>query len=78
MRDFAELERFSVFPNPASEVLNVRVDLNVAADIAAELYDATGRRVATRGYGDQAAGTLQVRLPLNDLPEGCLLPAPAR
>ena len=70
VRDFAELERFSVFPNPASEVLNVRVDLNVAADVAAELYDATGRRVATRGYGDQAAGTLQVRLPLNDLPEG--------
>lgn len=41
-----------VFPNPFSEVTNVRLNLEEAQDVKIEVYNSVGKMVATRNYGN--------------------------
>ncbi len=70
VRDFVELDRFAVFPNPATDVLNLRIDLHAATPVGTELFDATGRRVLQRDFGQLSAGEQQLQLPVAGLPRG--------
>ena len=70
VRDFAELDRLSVYPNPASDRLNIAYQLTMGSDVAVELYDATGRRLLIRELGMQHAGAQLAVLPVGDLVTG--------
>ena len=52
----------SVYPNPASQEMNVRFTLASSADARIELYDVRGRRVELRRVGSLGPGRHQIEL----------------
>ncbi len=70
VRDFKELGALSIYPNPASDVLNFSYQLTTANAVVIELFDVTGRQLRVRDYGTQSAGENLAVLPVADLVAG--------
>jgi hypothetical protein len=49
----AALEDLNVYPNPTSGLLELRLELENATELSAEVYDLTGRRMLTKTLGQQ-------------------------
>jgi ELWxxDGT repeat protein len=60
-----EKYHFEVFPNPVSDVLNIKYDFNDNNNIEVLLYDQTGRLLLT-----QTINSTQTSLNISDLPKG--------
>ena len=67
-----EVETLSVFPNPASDVVNLEIGMPAASDAAIRVYDLTGRTVSTMQV-NLAAGEQRLALPVGSLPVGTYL-----
>jgi hypothetical protein len=52
----------TVFPNPFSEVTNLKLDLDEVSEVSLEVFNALGQRVASRAYGELSG---EVLLPFN-------------
>jgi transforming growth factor-beta-induced protein len=63
----------SVYPNPASELINIRFELTEESEISLEMYDMLGQqvRIVNQGYAYEGSHTLQ--FPVNDLESGMYL-----
>jgi hypothetical protein len=68
----------SFYPNPASSVLNIDVDLPASTKVNIELYDISGRKILASSQAVRASGNRQLTLDLNGVVEGiyfCVLDA---
>ncbi len=54
--------RLTLAPNPSAGPVTLRLDLDAAADVVVETFDALGRRVGRQSLGRRPAGPLAVRL----------------
>ncbi|MEM0962496.1 MAG: T9SS type A sorting domain-containing protein [Bacteroidota bacterium] len=63
----------SVFPNPAASGATVAFDLAEATDVAVEVFDILGRRVASVFEGARAAGPASFDVPTAELGAGTYL-----
>jgi hypothetical protein len=63
----------SAFPNPASDLTTVRMDLGQSGPVQLVLYDVLGRKVATVFDGMLEAGTYDHPLRMDVLPKGMYL-----
>lgn len=61
----------SVFPNPASSAIELRLDLDAPLDLQASLYDLTGRELIRQHYGQQRQ--LRESIDLRAFPSGIYL-----
>ncbi len=59
-----------VFPNPASDKLNVRYATSVASDVTIKVTDITGKVIATMNEGTKEAGTHQLEMNTASFAEG--------
>jgi len=64
-----EIESLGVFPNPVSDRLNVKLELNTATELEVRLFDSFGRQVF-RQPSTLATGSFSQQLLLADLPSG--------
>lgn len=62
--------RFNVFPNPTTDVLQVRYELPVAAKVDLQLIDAMGRAILREELGPQSVGSKQQTLQVPSLVKG--------
>lgn len=60
----------TIFPNPASEVVQISLELPTARQTALRLTDAVGKTVQQMTLGNLVAGTHQKSVPLHQLPVG--------
>lgn len=65
------LEGLSVFPNPTSGSLELRLDFKQSTRVTAELYDLTGRRMLTKALGQRLR--LNDNMDISALPNGIYL-----
>lgn len=56
--DVKQLDALTVFPNPASEVSYVRLDLNTASNIEMSIVNSLGQIVGKRAYGELSGDQL--------------------
>ena len=63
------IEDYSLFPNPASDLLNISLDIEVSMDIQTRLYDAQGRLLKTQ-TGKLKPGNNNIQWDVNQFPEG--------
>ena len=70
VRDFAQLDRLRVFPNPAEDQLGVEYTLAGTSQVSISLFDGIGRRVMLRDLGNRTAGENFEALDLSALPAG--------
>jgi uncharacterized surface protein with fasciclin (FAS1) repeats len=64
---------FSVYPNPASEFVNVSYKLLKESEVSLEMYDMLGQRVRIQDEGFLYEGTYNVEFPVNELESGMYL-----
>ena len=64
---------FSVYPNPASEFVNVSYKLLNESEVSLEMYDMLGQRVRIQDEGFLYEGTYNVEFPVNELESGMYL-----
>ena len=62
-----------VFPNPATNECWVNLELLEDSKVAIDLFDLTGRRVASAGTMDYLAGSQSKNIKVNNLPQGTYL-----
>lgn len=67
-----DIARLDVFPNPTSDVLNLKVAVPAATTASVRVVDMTGRTVATQQVA-LTAGEQRVSFPVNNLPAGTYL-----
>ena len=60
----------NVYPNPTKGSLNFSYDFEKSSAVTANVYDVTGRMVATQDFGTQNAGTQVFTLNVANLPNG--------
>lgn len=60
----------NVYPNPTKDVLNFSFDFAKASAVTANVYDVTGRMVASEQFGMQNTGTQNFTLNVANLPNG--------
>ncbi|TXF83361.1 T9SS type A sorting domain-containing protein [Neolewinella aurantiaca] len=65
------LQDLSVYPNPTSGLLELRLDLSRATELKAEVYDLTGRRMLTKVIGRQIS--LNEQFDFSAFPNGVYL-----
>ena len=63
------IEDYRLFPNPASEHLNVSLDLEDAIDLQINIYDVNGVLLNTQGY-KASRGSNNIQLDTNEYPSG--------
>jgi hypothetical protein len=61
---------FNVFPNPASDGINMRFDLNQEGNLTLEIYNFNGQMVAAQNYGEQEKGQLNLKYNISELNSG--------
>jgi hypothetical protein len=61
---------FSVFPNPTSNDLNVKIDLENSAQVTVNVIDMMGRIVEKNAPQQLGTGEQQIAIPLENLPSG--------
>lgn len=59
---------FSIFPNPATDVVNMKYEVTEAGRIEIALVDLMGRKVSVLEQGNRNTGTYQAALELNTAP----------
>jgi Secretion system C-terminal sorting domain len=59
----------SVYPNPAKDFINVKLDLKQASQITMELIDMTGKQIMKHDYGNRS-GAQNFRVDFSDLKTG--------
>jgi len=62
------LEKLTIAPNPASNYVNINMELNESAFVALDVYSMTGQRVLSKTYG--TVESQQVELNTNTLTNG--------
>ena len=60
----------AVFPNPASNVLNISLSLKQATDLSIELVNPAGQTVGTSLFSTENAGAVSKNIPLTNLVSG--------
>ncbi|MAQ94261.1 MAG: hypothetical protein CMM84_12130 [Rhodothermaceae bacterium] len=65
-----EPSRFTAFPNPTSNRVEIRLKADVAGEARLELFDTLGRRVRDVAIQTDASGDIQQALDLSGLPPG--------
>ncbi len=65
MADVTDLEQtfkgFSIYPNPATTVATVEIQLEATSDVQLRLVDMSGKELAARNYGAvQTSSTIQL------------------
>ncbi len=66
------VERFNMFPNPVSNVLNIDLDLNEGAQMQMTIIDITGRQLRSRSL-NLNSGVETIQISTQDLPQGSYL-----
>jgi hypothetical protein len=64
---------YDVYPNPASDVLNVKLDLKQAADLSIALYTLDGKLAGQLYNGTEAAGSVSRQFSLGQYSKGVYL-----
>jgi hypothetical protein len=68
------VENLAVFPNPASDFINVKYNLSQARNIEISLHDLSGRKIRSLSSFDMCpAGPMDRKFQLNDLQPGMYL-----
>lgn len=70
VEEIANTTEVSVYPNPASEFVNVVYGLNNASTVTIDVYNLVGARVLSNYVGKQAAGNYNTRVDLGTLAPG--------
>lgn len=60
----------TMFPNPASDAVNLQFDLDVPGDVRLEVFNVLGTKMLVQNLGLKAAGMHSTSLYVNQLPEG--------
>lgn len=60
----------TLYPNPATSVANVEVEMKKAADVTIKVLDMTGRVVTEVKKGMQSVGTVNIPVDVNNLANG--------
>ncbi|MBC7552516.1 MAG: T9SS type A sorting domain-containing protein [Taibaiella sp.] len=63
----------TLYPNPASEIINIKFTLENAADARLSVFDLTGRTVATIPGNKLNSGINNINVPVSSLPDGIYL-----
>ena len=63
------IEDYSLFPNPASELLNISLDIKSSMDVQTMLYDAHGRLLKSQTVR-VTQGSNNIQLDINEIPKG--------
>lgn len=66
-------DEVSVYPNPASDVLNIEYTLVKESAVNVRIYDLTGKVVKVMNLGTEASGRTVSTIDVGDLPEGIYL-----
>ena len=69
----ADVQVFNTYPNPASHVLNINLQLNEAADVSVDITELTGRRLTQIVERTHTGGQITRQYDCNDLPDGIYL-----
>jgi hypothetical protein len=69
---FSGPDHGGLWPNPASEVSYVDLNLNEAVDVSLEIVDMKGKLIAARNYG-KISGALQLPILLHEIANGLYL-----
>jgi hypothetical protein len=64
------LKQCTVFPNPATDVLNVEMILELNARLAIEIIDLEGRICSKRTLGEVSPGKSLFHIDITNLPDG--------
>ncbi len=68
-----EVERVSVYPNPANEYVNVSYKILNESNVTLEMYDMTGKQVGYENQGYTYEGEYTTEFPVNTLQSGMYL-----
>jgi hypothetical protein len=66
----ADLSLAGCYPNPVSDIANVRISLGKAASTSIEVYNVTGQKVASVNYGLLSTGEHNLTLDVQNLNRG--------
>ncbi len=66
------VERFNMFPNPVSNILNIDLDLNEGAQMEMTIIDITGKQLRSRSL-NLNSGVESIQISTQDLPQGSYL-----
>lgn len=64
---------YNLYPNPSDNHINISFELNENADVRIDIYDATGRVIATHNVPNQSVGTQNITVNLSNLASGLYL-----
>jgi len=59
-----------VFPNPANDLTNIRINSPVAASVTVKIVNALGQQVSSQNFGKMAAGLQLLNISSSDFPGG--------
>ncbi|MCD4725629.1 MAG: right-handed parallel beta-helix repeat-containing protein [Bacteroidales bacterium] len=68
--DARELNKISVFPNPANGISEIRYQISEFRSVSLKVYDITGKQAMVLVNQVQTAGKYKVKLDVADLPDG--------
>ncbi len=63
-------DRFSVFPNPFEDFVNVHVEMGQQQSLSINLYDLSGRKIKAFGNRAMLSGTQTIPLDMIEIPNG--------
>lgn len=66
----SELQNFKIFPNPASNVLNLTFDMVSSNNVRFEIYDLSGRVLSSQAKGAPATGSHTENIDISGLSSG--------
>ncbi|MEL6355513.1 MAG: cellulase family glycosylhydrolase [Bacteroidota bacterium] len=69
-REFVELDALQIYPNPASDLIELAYELPTSARVGVKLFTTTGQLVRHQFYGEQPGGRQQIQLPVEGLAAG--------
>jgi len=68
-----KVSTFNVFPNPATEFINISFELESESQVVLEVVDVIGRTVSAEDLGSREANPYSERINVNNLPSGLYL-----
>ncbi|MBX3042689.1 MAG: DUF4397 domain-containing protein [Ignavibacteriae bacterium] len=66
----AKFTNASVFPNPANDLANINISLNVSAEVVVDIVDVFGKTIRTNNIGYKNSGEQVISLDLSNLSNG--------
>jgi hypothetical protein len=69
-KDAVEVGEMTVFPNPASDYLNLSLQLNQPTDLSITMFDLLGKQVFTQSLGAAQTGEVNERISLENFAQG--------